>query len=288
MAGTRRSRTAVRVGELLRYDGASEGRQATDPRATPGAPGGRSATEADFASTAPRLAELQERLYAEGVGGGRRALLLVLQGMDTSGKDGTTKHVAGQVNPLGLRITSFKAPTAAERRHDFLWRVRRAVPGSGYVGIFNRSQYEDVLVVRVHSLVAEPVWQKRYAEINRFEEEAAASGTAILKCFLHLSYDEQRSRLLARLDDPTKHWKFKEGDIDERHLWPKYQAAYSDAVERCSTDPAPWYVVPSDRKWYRNWAIGSMLVETLAEMDLHYPDPGLEIDRLRERLAPPN
>jgi PPK2 family polyphosphate:nucleotide phosphotransferase len=254
-----------------------------DPRATPGVKS-RTKAEAQMAAHLSRLEGLQERLYAEST----RSVLLVLQGMDTSGKDGTVKHVFSGVNPAGVVMTAFKQPTPEERRHAFLWRIRRALPHPGELGIFNRSHYEDVLVVRVHSLVPEPVWQKRYAEINRFEEEAASSGTAILKCFLHMSYDEQRARLLARLDDPTKHWKFKEGDIAERRLWAQYQAAYSDAVERCSTETAPWYVVPSDRKWYRNWAIGSMLVETLAEMDPRYPDPGLDIDRLRERLAPPN
>jgi PPK2 family polyphosphate:nucleotide phosphotransferase len=237
-----------------------------------------------MAANLKRLEGVQERLYAEST----RSVLLVLQGMDTSGKDGTVKHVFSGVNPAGVRMIAFKQPTPEERKHAFLWRIRRALPRPGELGIFNRSHYEDVLVVRVHSLVPEPVWQKRYAAINRFEEEVAASGTAILKCFLHMSYDEQRSRLLARLDDPTKHWKFRENDIDERRLWPQYQAAYSDAVERCSTATAPWYVVPSDRKWYRNWAIGSMLVETLGEMDPRYPDPGLDFERLRQRLVPPN
>jgi PPK2 family polyphosphate:nucleotide phosphotransferase len=254
-----------------------------NPRATPGVKS-RTKAEGQMAVHLDRLEGLQERLYAEST----RSVLLVLQGMDTSGKDGTVKHVFSGVNPAGVRMTAFKQPTPEERRHAFLWRIRRALPQPGEIGIFNRSHYEDVLVVRVHSLVLEPVWQKRYEEINRFEAGVAGSGTAILKCMLHMSYDEQRSRLLARLDDPTKRWKFKERDVDERHLWPQYQAAYSDAVERCSTDAAPWYVVPSDRKWYRNWAIGSMLVETLEEMDPAYPDPGLEIDRLRERLAPPN
>ena len=254
-----------------------------NPRATPGVKS-RKKAEVQMTSNLRALEGLQERLYAEST----RSVLLVLQGMDTSGKDGTIKHVFSGVNPAGVPMTAFKQPTAEERRHAFLWRIRRALPHPGEIGIFNRSQYEDVLVVRVHSLVPEPVWQKRYAEINRFEAEVAASGITVLKCMLHMSYDEQRSRLLARLEDPTKRWKFKEGDVEERRLWPQYQAAYSDAIGRCSTDTAPWYVVPSDRKWYRNWAIGAMLAETLQEMDPKYPDPGLEIDRLRERLAPPN
>jgi PPK2 family polyphosphate:nucleotide phosphotransferase len=231
-----------------------------------------------------RLFGLQERLFAEGT----RSVLVVLQGMDTSGKDGTIKHVFRGLNPAGVKVTGFKTPTPEEQRHAFLWRIRPALPAPGDIGIFNRSQYEDVLIVRVHELVPEPVWQKRYGQINRFEAEVAAAGTAILKCCLYMSYDEQRSRLLARLDDPTKRWKFKERDIAERKRWSDYQAAYQAVLERCSTDPAPWYLVPSDRKWYRNWAIGQMLVETLEEMDPSYPQPDLDVDALTQRLAPPN
>jgi PPK2 family polyphosphate:nucleotide phosphotransferase len=272
------------VRELLRVaPGESAALDDRDPRATPGVRD-RARAKREMAGHLSRLERLQERLYAEGA----RSVLLVLQGMDTSGKDGTVKHVFSGVDPIGVRVTSFKQPTPEERRHGFLWRIRHALPRPGEIGIFNRSQYEDVLVVRVHSLVPEAVWQDRYAAINRFEKETAGSGTVILKCMLHLSYDEQRARLLARLADPTKRWKFKEGDIDERHLWPQYTAAYADAVERCSTDVAPWYVVPSDRKWYRNWAIGAMLVEALEEMNPRYPDPELDIPRLKKRLAPPN
>ncbi len=254
-----------------------------DPGSTPGVKD-RAKAERQMKKHLARLRDLQARLYAEGT----RSVLLVLQGMDTSGKDGTVKHVFSGVNPAGVRMTAFKQPTPEERRHGFLWRIRRALPRAGEIGIFNRSHYEDVLIVRVHSLVPEGEWQKRYAQINRFEADTAASATVIVKCFLHLSYDEQRSRLLNRLEVGSKRWKFKEGDIDERRLWPQYQGAYRDALERCSTETAPWFVVPSDRKWYRNWAIGAMLVETLEEMAPAYPQPDLDIPRLKARLAPPN
>jgi PPK2 family polyphosphate:nucleotide phosphotransferase len=187
-----------------------------------------------------------------------------------------------------VTVTGFKVPTPEERRHAFLWRIRRALPRPGDIGIFNRSHYEDVLVVRVHELVPEDVWQKRYAAINRFEAAVAAGGTTILKCYLHLSFDAQRARELARLDDPTKHWKFRERDIEERARWGDYMAAYQAVLDRCSTEVAPWYMVPSDRKWYRNWAIGSMLVDTLEEMNPQYPQPDFDIPRLKARLAPPN
>jgi PPK2 family polyphosphate:nucleotide phosphotransferase len=255
---------------------------AVDTGATPGVKS-RTAAERDMKSRIEKLAELQERLYAEET----RSVLLVLQGMDTSGKDGTVRHVFTGLNPAGVRVTGFKVPTPEERRHHFLWRIWRALPPPGVLGIFNRSQYEDVLVVRVHELVPPDEWDGRYAEINRFEAKAVAAGTAVIKCFLHISFEEQRERLLARLDDPTKRWKFKERDIDERRLWPEYMKAYQDAVDRCSTDAAPWYVVPADRKWYRNWAIGQMLLETLEDMDPQYPQPELDIPRLEARLAPP-
>jgi PPK2 family polyphosphate:nucleotide phosphotransferase len=257
--------------------------EGVDPRSTPGVRTKKDAGR-QAAKSLVRLWGLQERLYAEGT----RSVLVVLQGMDTSGKDGTVRHVFAGLNPAGVNVTGFKTPTDEERRHGFLWRIRRALPGPGDVGIFNRSHYEDVLIVRVHELVPEPVWQKRYGQINRFESEVAAAGTTVLKCCLHISYEEQRSRILARLEDPTKRWKFKERDLEERKLWSDYQAAYEAALERCSTDIAPWYLVPSDRKWYRNWAIGRMLVETLEEMDPRYPQPKLDIDALEGRLAPPN
>ncbi len=262
-----------------------------DPRATPGAPGGKERTKAALATDGPLLADLQERLYAEantqeGPRSDRR-LLLVLQGMDTSGKDGTVKHVIGAMDPQGSAITSFKAPTEEELAHDFLWRIRNRLPGAGLVGIFNRSHYEDVVIVRVHDLVSPQVWGGRYDQINAFEAELTAAGLTIVKVFLNISYEEQRRRLLARLDDPRKHWKFNPADLTERRHWSAYQLAYEAALERCNTDTAPWYVVPADRKWYRNWAVGRLLIETLTEMKPAFPQPDLDLPVLRAELTPP-
>jgi PPK2 family polyphosphate:nucleotide phosphotransferase len=245
-----------------------------DARATPGVKRREKAEQA-FARDAAEVAALQERLFAEC----ERAVVVVLQGMDTSGKDGTVKHVARQMNPAGLRIVSFKKPTEEERKHHFLWRVRRALPAAGDVGIFNRSHYEDVLVVRVHSLAE---WEGRYAEIARFEAKA---GVTWVKCMLHISRDEQRDRLLARLNDPTKRWKFNVADVDEREYWDDYMAAYQDALTNCDSDDAPWYVVPADRKWYRNWAVQQLVLETLREMDPQYPErEDLDVPALEARL----
>ena len=274
----------VRVSDLLPYETGRVDQTSTDPRSTPGAPGDKAAALADFVRTSPRLAELQERLYAEGARGGSRRLLLVLQGMDTSGKDGTTKHVTAPVNPQGLRIMSFKAPTAAERRHDFLWRIRRAVPAPGLIGIFNRSQYEDVLIVRVHELVPESEWSTRYERINDFERQLVDDGVHLVKVFLHVSREEQRQRLLARLDDPTKHWKYDPHDVDERAFWDRYAEAYADALAWCSTPTAPWYVVPADRKWYRNWAVGRLLLEALEDMAPNYPPADFDVTAERRRV----
>jgi PPK2 family polyphosphate:nucleotide phosphotransferase len=255
---------------------------AVDPSSTPGAPGKALArTEVD--ALAKPLFELQERLYAERT----RAVLLVLQGMDTCGKDGTVKKVVGAFNPVGVRITSFKAPTDEERRHGFLWRIRRALPSPGIVGVFNRSHYEDVGIVRVHGWAPPEVIERRYGQINRFEAELADSAITVVKCFLHISYDEQSERLLARLDDPAKHWKFNPGDLDERALWADYMSAYETAIGRCSTDAAPWYIVPADHKWYRDWAVAHLLLETMNELDPQYPKPALDLEALRKRLMPP-
>jgi PPK2 family polyphosphate:nucleotide phosphotransferase len=265
------------VRDLLRYDGRRLADH--DPAAHPGVADKAQARRA-WVRGAEKLGGLQERLYAEG----SRSLVLVLQGMDTSGKGGTIEHVIGAVNPQGCRITGFKKPTPEELRHHFLWRIKRALPAPGQLGVFDRSHYEDVVVVRVHDLAP---WEGRYDEIVRWERELVAAGTTLVKCLLRISYDGQRERLLARLGDPTKHWKFREADIDERQHWHEYDAAYDDALARCHTDEAPWYVVPSDRKWYRNWAVGRLLIETLTEMDPRYPDPGLDVPRLEARLAPP-
>jgi PPK2 family polyphosphate:nucleotide phosphotransferase len=227
-----------------------------------------------------KLFNLQERLYAEQ----KRSLLIVLQGMDTSGKDGTITHVIGGMDPQGVLISSFKQPTPEERRHSFLWRIRKRLPDAGAIGIFNRSHYEDVLIARVHDLAKPQVIDRRYELINRFEKELVRGGTKVIKICLHISYDEQRRRLIERLRDPDKNWKFKETDIDERAFWDDYQSAYSIAITNCSTQWAPWYVVPANDKDYRNWAISRLLVETLDEMNPQYPHPKLDIPRLLKRL----
>lgn len=215
------------------------------------------------------LASYQGRLWAEA----RRSLLVVLQAMDAGGKDGTVKHVFRGVNPQGTRVTSFKVPTPAEQAHDFLWRVHAAVPAAGEIGIFNRSHYEDVLVSRVHHLVAEKVWRARYGQIKKFEALLTSNGTNVVKIFLHISKEEQRRRLQARIDDPEKRWKIAQADIDERSYWDDYQIAYEDAITHTSTRDAPWYVIPADHKWYRNWAVSQILIEALTKMDPQFPEP---------------
>ena len=253
-------------------------------RDTPGVKS-RKKAERDLAKVGPRLADLQERLYAEGKSGGKRRLVVLLQGMDTSGKGGAVKHVVGMVNPAGVKITGFGKPTKEELRHDFLWRIEKAVPAPGYIGVFDRSQYEDVLVVRVHDLVPPAEWEKRYDLINAWEAAQAAAGVTLLKVFLHISYDEQRERLLARIDKPRKHWKVNPADIDERQRWADYRTAYAEVLRRCSTEVAPWYVIPADRKWYRNWALSHLLLETLEEMDPTWPErPELDFAGMRAAL----
>jgi len=271
--------------DILRVSGGPVDLGAVDPASTPSAPGGKGRTVAATLEHGERLAALQEALYAGGTAGdGARRVLLVLQGMDTCGKDGTVKHVIGMLNPQGCHIKAFKAPTPEERRHHFLWRVRRDVPAPGHLGIFNRSHYEDVLIVRVHNLVPPQEWGKRYDEINRFERQLAAEGVTIVKCFLHISEEEQRRRLRARLEDPTKHWKFNPADLEERKLWPEYMQAYQIALERCSAEHAPWHVVPADRKWYRNWAVAQLLDETLTELNPAFPSVDLDIPALKAEL----
>jgi PPK2 family polyphosphate:nucleotide phosphotransferase len=221
----------------------------------------------ELADNVAALDDLGYRLYAEG----RRSLLLVLQGMDSAGKDGTIRHVMEGFNPQSCQVTSFKQPSIEELAHDFLWRIDRAVPRKGFVGIFNRSHYEDVLVVRVHDLVPKQEWEARYERINRFEQMLHEGGTTIVKVFLHISKDEQRERLQARLDDPKKRWKFSRADIAERQHWSDYQRAYEDAMTRCNTAHAPWHIVPANRKWYRNLVISQILRKTLEEMDPQFP-----------------
>ncbi len=253
--------------------------------ATPGFKGNKTDGQKALVELAPTLGELQEKLYAEGRTGGQRRVLLVLQGMDTSGKGGVLRHVAGLCDPQGLHIKAFKAPTAEERKHDFLWRIRAELPPEGYIGAFDRSHYEDVLIVRVHDLVPRATWSRRYATINRFEQQLADKGTTIIKCFLHVSKEEQQARLAARLDDPTKYWKYNPADVDERAYWDDYQEAYAAALEKCTSDSAPWFVVPSDRKWYRNWAITNLLIEHLQDLDPKWPLASYDVDAERARLA---
>ncbi|MFI7065371.1 polyphosphate kinase 2 family protein [Kribbella sp. NPDC050124] len=256
-----------------------------DTRATPGFTGTKDEGKLALENLGAELSDWQERLFAEGRQDGQRSVLLVLQGMDTSGKGGVIRHGAGLMDPQGLKITSFKAPTPAEKRRGFLWRIRQALPGAGMIGIFDRSHYEDVLIARVRNLVAPPVWNRRYAQINDFEAELAANGVTLLKCFLHISPEEQKVRLQARLDDPTKHWKYNTGDVDERKLWPAYTEAYEAALERCNGPEAPWLVIPSDRKWYRNWAVTTILLETLQSLNPEWPTADFDVDTEKKRLA---
>jgi PPK2 family polyphosphate:nucleotide phosphotransferase len=255
-----------------------------DTRAKQGFDGGKADGKKALAALAPELAELQEKLFALGYTGSRQRVLLVLQGMDTSGKGGVLSHTVGLMDVSGLALRTFKKPTEEELAHDFLWRVERALPQPGQIGIFDRSHYEDVLVAKVHELAEPAEIEQRYGAINVFEKKLTDTGTTVIKCMLHISADEQRERLLARLDDPTKQWKFKPGDVDERARWADYRAAYETALERCNTANAPWFVVPSDRKWYRNWAIAQLLLESLRLLDLDWPEPSYDVAEQRARL----
>jgi len=256
-----------------------------DPHGKPGFEGKKKDGKKALVEMAPELADLQERLFAEGYVEGRRSILLVLQGMDTSGKGGVIDHALGLLSPNGFRLQSFKKPTEEELEHDFLWRIERALPPAGMVGVFDRSHYEDVLAARVEELVDEEEIERRYQAINDFEKSLVDTGTVVIKCMLHVSADEQKARLLARLDDPGKQWKFKPGDVDVRERWDAYQAAYERALERCHTDAAPWYVVPSDHKWYRNWAVGQLLLEAFEGMQLEWPKPDYDVEEQRARLT---
>jgi PPK2 family polyphosphate:nucleotide phosphotransferase len=273
------------IADLLRAPAAGADLSAIDTRATPGAIGAKADAQKLQPELAGRIATLQEQLYAEGRSGGKRSVLIVLQGMDTSGKGGTVKHVVGQVDPGGVHVVAFRSPTAEELKHDFLWRIRKELPAPGMLAVFDRSHYEDVVAVRVRKIAERRTWSRRYATINKFEERLAAEGTLIVKCFLHISPEEQRERLLARLDDPTKHWKYRPGDLEDRALWGDFQRAYGDAIERCSTDAAPWYVVPADRKWYRNWAISRLLIERLEALGLGWPAATFDVEEQKALLS---
>ncbi|MBV8527678.1 MAG: polyphosphate kinase 2 family protein [Candidatus Dormibacteraeota bacterium] len=242
---------------------------AIDTASTPGLKGGREAAAAARPASLQTLAPLQDKLWAEST----RCLLVILQGMDAAGKDGTVKHVFEGLNPEAIRTTEFKVPTSEELAHDFLWRISRALPRRGQIGVFNRSQYEDVVAVRVRKNVPESVWRPRFRSIAEFERALVHEGTTIVKCFLHISKDEQKKRFEERLRLPDKRWKFSPDDLIDRNFWDAYRRAYEEAISATSTDHAPWYIIPADHKWYLHWAVDVVLVETLQEMDPHYPDP---------------
>jgi len=245
-----------------------------DPDDTSAFDGDKEKAQVELLKLNRKLEALQEVLYAEH----KHKVLIVLQAMDTGGKDGTIRSVFEGVNPQGVRVASFKAPTIEELDHDYLWRVHRHVPGNGEIVIFNRSHYEDVLIVRVHGLVPRRVWRRRYDQINAFERMLTEEGTTILKFFLHISKEEQKARLQARLDEPSKRWKFNAGDLEERGLWSEYMRAFEDVLGKTSTEAAPWYVVPADRKWYRNWVVASVIVATLKDLNMRYPQPAANLD----------
>lgn len=255
-----------------------------DPHAKPGFDGPKQEGKAALYAMGDELADLQERLFAEGRTDGTRNILLVLQGMDTSGKGGVIRHAVGLVDPQGVRITSFKAPTEEERAHDFLWRVERRLPDPGIIGVFDRSHYEDVLIARVRGLAPPEEIERRYGAINDFEKRLVDGGTTVVKCMLHISAEEQKERLLARLDDPTKRWKFNPGDVDERQHWSEYVRAYEIALERTNTEHAPWLIVPGDRKWFGKLAVAQVLLETLERLDLGWPPADYDIEEQERRL----
>ncbi|MGN7247109.1 polyphosphate kinase 2 family protein [Janibacter anophelis] len=282
--GKKSKKSATPFADALRA-GPGTDLSAIDPRSTPGFDGDKAAGQEALADLTEPVSELQERLFAESRAGGERSVLLVVQGMDTSGKGGIMRHVVGAVDPQGVEITSFTAPTAEEKKHPFLWRIRNALPSPGMIGVFDRSHYEDVLIVRVHDLVPRAQWSRRYGQINTFEEGVVDKGTTIIKVMLHLSKDEQKERLTERLDRPDKHWKFNPGDIDERGHWDDYQEAYQAVIDKCSTDEAPWYVVPADRKWYARLAVMNLLKEHLEQLDPQWPKADFDVKEQQARLA---
>ncbi len=246
-----------------------------DPESTPGCDNKEEGL-ARLEKNIDRMSVLQYLLYAEG----KRSLLAVLQGIDAGGKDGTIRKVMTGLNPQGVTVTSFKAPAGAEKEHDYLWRVHQATPRKGTIGIFNRSHYEDVLIVRVHNLVPAEVWKKRYEQINHFEEMLVESGTNIVKFFLYISKEEQKKRFQERIEDPERNWKFNTEDLEERKHWDDYVDAFEAALEKCSKSRAPWYVIPANRKWYRNLAVSEILRETMEEMEMQYPKPMADLDKI--------
>jgi PPK2 family polyphosphate:nucleotide phosphotransferase len=251
----------------------------------PGFDGSKTEGKDTLFAMGDELSDLQERLWAQRTVGSAQRVLLVLQGMDTSGKGGELRHTIGLVDPQGVRITSFKAPTDEERAHDFLWRIEKGVPDPGFIGVFDRSHYEDVLIARVRELAPRREIERRYDAINDFEARLVAEGVTLVKCMLHISPAEQKERLAERLANPEKHWKYNPGDLDERALWPAYREAYEIALERTNTDAAPWHVVPSDKKWYRNLAVGQLLLDTLRGLHPQWPAADFDVEAEQDRLA---
>lgn len=270
--------SALRVSEGFRLED-------FDPTGKPGFSGSKKQGRRLRKERGTLRADLQERLFAQGRVGDDRSLLLVLQGMDTAGKGGIVRHVLGMVDPQGVQARGFGAPTEEELEHHFLWRIEKALPKAGHIGVFDRSHYEDVLIARVHELVPQDTWERRYDEINKWEQRLTDSGTTIVKCALMVSQDEQLDRLAKRLTRPDKHWKYSTSDLDERAYWPAYMEAFQAVLDRTSTDAAPWHVIPSTRKWYARLAVTELLTSALESMDLEWPAPDYDLDEERARIA---
>lgn len=275
---------AAKITEKLRVT-PGFGLASFDASSTPGFKGDKAEAAEVLADTDAEIDDLQERLYANGKDGDGPSVLLVVQGMDTSGKGGIMRHVVGSVDPQGVSLTSFKSPTAEEKKHPFLWRIRKGLPEPGMIAVFDRSHYEDVLIVRVHNLVPASTWQRRYGQINTFEQSVTDSGTKIIKIMLHIDADEQKARLSERLDRPDKWWKFNPGDLDERAYWDHYQEAYQVLLDKTSTDTAPWYVVPANRKWYARLAVQQILLHHLRGLDQPWPEAEFDVEEQKARLA---
>ncbi|PUA79159.1 PPK2 family polyphosphate kinase [Nocardioides currus] len=273
------------IADSVRLDRGPVDLTAIETDAAPGFAGKKADGQSALADMATELADLQERLWAERTAGSERRVLLVLQGMDTSGKGGVLRHAVGLIDPQGVRITSFKAPTEEEKAHDFLWRIEKGLPSAGYVGVFDRSHYEDVLIARVRGFAEPDEIERRYGAINDFEARLVAEGTTVIKCMLHISADEQKARLQERLDNPEKFYKFNPGDLDERALWPAYREAYEIALERTNTEAAPWHVIPADKKWFRNLAVAQLLLDALRGLDLQWPAADFDVEAEKRRLA---
>ncbi len=288
MVNQRTKHARTPLSELLRAPQGAVELSAIDSNDAPGYPGdGKEDALEETEELEPELDDLQERLYAQGKVNPETAprLLLVLQALDTAGKGGAIRHAVGMVDPQGIRLTAFKAPTPEERAHHFLWRVERALPGPGMIGVFDRSHYEDVLIGRVENLAPRDEIERRYDEINAFEAGLVDQGYVLIKCLLHISADEQKARLQERLDNPEKYWKYNPGDIDTRKKWADYQEAFDVMLERCNPDAAPWYVIPSDKKWYRDWAVTELMREKLAGLHLRWPDAPFDVAEEKRRLA---